>query len=250
VIIAGTVGAASDKGEDGVPERPEVRITRVTQLEMSADPARAEFDVSWIVLVPTGTTLEGFNVRLEVVYGSGSRQTARATLARGARTTRLSLLRPAPGARAQHFFASVTTRFRSVLPNPVTLTRAFDLVSGTATGSAAISAGPASGRSSGVKAEIIAARPCDGSGECYEVAWRAMPLSRQITILDFTLGIDLRYEDGAQTRAQANAGGEARTARLAVDGPGEARAKTLRATLMTNLAVSDAQTVTRSGVFN
>jgi len=238
-LLAGLTGRAH-------ADAPRVQVMRVSYLGPAEESAKVEFEMTWVAAVPASTSLDGFDGTLEVWFSNGSRQQAAVSADSAARMARFRMLKPPSGVVARSFRASLTVRFRTAGPAPLTVSRDFQLGQRPAAAATGATPGP-------VAAEITQARPvaqgCAAGEDCFELKWAATVRQSQLAISGFNLMIDIAYENGTRKTATRSAGGTDRQARLSVPHPSGTTAASVRATLGANLVVPDSKIVTRRGEF-
>ncbi|HKQ06452.1 MAG TPA: hypothetical protein VJ464_15060 [Blastocatellia bacterium] len=107
------------------PARPpqaaplDLQITQVTRLAQANPQAATDVEVRWTARVPQATTLDGFDVLLEVRYSDGARASARGdALKATARSVTLQVAshpKANPAAALKTFHVSLRARFKNSL---------------------------------------------------------------------------------------------------------------------------------------
>lgn len=228
---------------------PDVQITQVKALPVLKDRATTEVEIRWTAQVPRLTTLDGFDVLLEVRYSDGSRGVARnQQLKSTARAILLSLAthpRPNSTAVLKDFKASVSVRFR--------IASSFAVVHQVAA-SQSDSVRGSSGSSSGSKPQVfittarLVTQGCPAEYQCVDVKWTAAA-PRNITISEFTASVDALHKDGTQTTESKTVGGQNRQARLQA-GRANVEVNSMKVSLLTSFSLLDSKTAVREGTFS
>ena len=228
---------------------PDVQITQVKALPVVNEKATTDVEIRWIAQVPRLTTLDEFDVLLEVRYSDGSRGVARnQQLKSTARATILPLAthpRQNGAAVLKDFKASVNVRFR-IASSFAVVHRVAAPQSDSVRGS--------SGSSSGTQPEVVvtAARVvtqgCSAGYQCVDVKWTAAA-PRNITISEFTASIEAVHKDGTQTTDSKTVGGQDRQARLQA-GRVNVEVNSIKVSLLTSFSLLDSKTAVRKGTFS
>jgi len=227
---------------------PDVQITQVKALPAVNDKAATDVEIRWTAQVPRLTTLDEFEVLLEVRYSDGSRGVARnQQLKSTARATILSLAthpRQNGTAVLKDFKASVNVRFR--------IASSFAVVHRVAP-SQNDSVRGSSGSSSGTQPEVIvtaaklATQGCSAGYQCVDVKWMAAA-PRNITISEFTASVEALHKDGTRTTDSKTVGGQDRQARLQA-GRANLEVNSMKVSLLTSFSLLDSKTAVREGRF-
>jgi hypothetical protein len=195
------------------------------------------------------TTLDEFDVLLEVHYTDGARGVARnKQLKSTSRAILLSLsTHPRPNSTAvlKDFKASVNVRFR--------IASSLNVVQQVAA-SQGDSVRGSSGFSSGTQPEVVVTaaklvtQGCSTGYQCVDVKWTAA-VPRNIIISEFTASIDALFKDGTQTTDSKTVGGHNRQARLQA-GRANLEVNSMKVSLLTSFSLLDSKTAVREGTFS
>lgn len=249
LVPASALGARAQKLIQPEAAPPDVQITQVKAVPVSKDKINTDVEIRWTAQVPRLTTLDEFDVLLEVRYSDGSRGVARnQQLKSTARATILSLAthpRQSSTAVLKDFKASINVRFK--------ITSSFAVVHQVAASQSDGVRG-SSGSSSGRQPEVIVTAAklvtegCPIGFQCLDVKWTAVA-PRNITISEFTASIDALHKDGTQTRDSKTVGGLDRQARLQA-GRANVEVNSMKVSLLTSFSLLDSKTAVREGTFS
>jgi hypothetical protein len=228
---------------------PDVRITSVKALPLLRDKAKTEIEIRWTAQVPRFTTLDEFDVLLEVHYSDESRAvTQNRQLKSSARAILLALAtHPRPGSTAvlKYFKASVNVRFR--VTSSVAVVKQ---VPGEQTDSVRVAAAApdATRPQVFITAAKLVPQGCASGNQCLDVKWTAA-CPRNITITEFTASVDAQHKDGTQTAYSRTFDGHDRQARLHA-GPKNVEVESMKVSLVTSFSLLDTKTVVSEGTFS
>jgi len=227
---------------------PDVQITQVKALPALKDKATTEVEIRWTAQVPRLTTLDEFDVLLEVRYSDGSRGVARNQhLKSTARAILLSLAahpRQNSAAVLKDFKASVNVRFR--------IASSFAVVQQVAA-SRSDGVRASSGSSSASQPQVfittakLVTQGCSSGFHCVDVKWTAVA-PRKITINEFTASVDALHKDGTQTTDTRTVGGQDRQTRLQAGSRIEV--DSMKVSLVTSFSLLDSKAAVREGAFS
>lgn len=228
---------------------PDIHITQIRRLPALAGGAAAEIEIRWTALVPRFTTINGFEVTLEVRYSDGSKNAVSSDLLRASdRTVVLRVpTRPKRSGDAvlKEFKAGVTTRFKS--SSSFTLSREFQ-----SAGQAGKADSPAASDGTFPKVAItnarVTIRQCPAGRQCIYVRWTASA-PPHITISDFGVNIDVVRGNGSQMVASKTVVGSDRQARLSVEENSGSGILSFKVGLTTNFSLSHSRTIVKEGAF-
>lgn len=249
LVPASAFGAREQKQIQPQAAPPDVQITQVKALPVLKDRATTEVEIRWTAQVPRLTTLNDFDVLLEVHYSDGSRGVARnQQLKSTARSSLLSLAthpRPNSAAVLKDFKASVNVRFR--------IASSFAVVQQVAAPqSDSVRASPGSSSASQPEVFItigkLVTQGCSTGYQCVDVKWTAAA-PRKFTIREFTASIDALHKDGTQTTDSKTVGGQDRRARLQA-GRANVEVNSMKVSLVTSFSLLDSKTAVREGTFS
>ena len=249
LVPASAFGAQEQNPIQPQAAPPEVQITQVKAVPGLNDKAPTDVEIRWTAQVPRLTTLDEFDVLLEVRYSDGSRGLARnQQLKSTARATILSLAthpRQNSTAVLKGFKASVNVRFRIASSFAVV-----QQVAASQSDSVCASSGSSSGRQPEVvvTAAKLVTQGCSTGYQCVDVKWRAAA-PRKITIREFTASVVALHKDGTQTTDSKTVGGHDRQARLQA-GRANAEVNSIRISLVTSFSLLDSKTAVREGMFS
>jgi len=228
---------------------PEIQITQVKALSPVKQASKTEVEIRWTAKVPRLTTLDEFDVLLEVHYSDGSRGVARNQQLKP--TSRAILLSLATHPRAnstavlRDFKASVSVRFR--------IASSFTVVHQVIT-SQSESVHASSGSSSAsqpavfITAAELVTQGCSPGYQCVDLKWTAAA-PRRITINQFTASVDALHKDGSQTTDSRTVGAEDHQARLQV-GLDNIEVNSMTVSLVTSFSLLDSKTAVKKGTFS
>ena len=228
---------------------PDVQITQVRALPALNDRATTEVEIRWTAQVPRLTTLDEFDVLLVVHYSDGSRRVARnRQLKSTSRAIRLSLAthpRQNSGAVLKHFKASLNVRFR--------IASSFSVVQQVAASrSGGVRASLGTSKASHPAVFITTAKPvtqgCSTGYQCVDVKWTAVA-PRNITISEFTAGVEALHKDGTQTADFKTVGGQNRQVRLQAE-RANLEVNSIKVSLLTSFSLLDSKTAVKEGTFS
>lgn len=252
IVPASALGAREGNWIQPHAVPPDVQITQVKALPVLQDKSATDVEIRWTAQVPRLTTLDDFDVLLEVRYSDGSRGVARTQqLKSTVRATILSLAthpRQSGAAVLRDFKASVNVRFR--------IASSFAVVHQVAS-SLSDSVRRLSGSSSPSKGTypdvvVIAAKlvtqGCSSGAQCVDMKWTASA-PRNITISEFTASVEALHKDGTQTTDSKTVGGQDRQARLQA-GRANVEVNSMKVSLLTSFSLLDSKTAVREGTFS
>ena len=228
---------------------PDVQITQVKALPAIKNKATTEVEIRWTAQVPRLTTIDEFDVLLEVRYSDGSRGVARNQQLKP--TSRAILLSLATHPRAnstavlRDFKASVSVRFR--------IASSFTVVHQVIT-SQSESVHASSGSSSAsqpavfITAAELVTQGCSPGYQCVDLKWTAAA-PRRITINEFTANVDALHRDGIQSTDSRTVGAQDRQARLQV-GLDNVEVNSMKVSLVTSFSLLDSKTAVKKGTFS
>lgn len=227
---------------------PDVQITQVKALVALNDRITTDVEIRWTVQVPRLTTIDEFNVLLEVRYSDGSKGAARSQqLKPSARAAILSLAthpRQNSTAILKDFKAAVKVGFR--VPS------SFAVIQQIAPAQSD-SVRASSGSSSGGQPEVLITtaklvrQGCSTGSQCVDVKWTAAA-PRNIAISEFTVSVEARHKDGTQTTDSKTVGGQDRQVRLQA-GPANLEVNSMKVTVLISFSLLDSKTAGKDGTF-
>lgn len=241
IIWLAARGAALDARE-GAP--PDLQITQVKAL--STTTATTDVEIRWTAQVPRLTTIDGFDVSLEVRYGDGSKGAARNEQFRP--STRSAILqvathpRPNSNASVKGFKVVVKARFK--IASSFTISQQVAAAQGNSFRSTA-------GSSSASQPEIfitlakVVSQGCPQSNQCIDVKWTAVS-PRNITIGEFTVSLDALHKNGTRSSDSKTVSGTDRQARLSAGASGS-EVESFKLNLLTSFSSLDTKTVVKEG---
>jgi len=222
----------------------DLQITQVARLAAAGPQANAEVEIRWTARVPRSTTIDAFDVLMEVRYSNGERASVRGdALKATARSVTLQVAAHPKANRTatlKEFHVSLRARVRTIASLTVVQQVAPN-------GSGTRRAGTSSAGQPAVF--IIEARltpDCAAGRQCIDVRWEANA-PRSITIEGFTVSAEADARDGAHQTDSKTAGATERQARLAIARGAEIAS--LKVTLVASFSALDSQTVVRDGSF-
>jgi hypothetical protein len=249
LLPASALGAREQNQLRAQAAPPDVQITRVKTLPVLNDKATTDVEIRWTAQVPSLTTIDEFDVLLEVHYSDGSRGAARNQQMKStARATILALAthpRQNSTAVLKDFRASINVRFR--------ITSSFSVVHQIAA-SQSDGGRHSSGSSSGSQPEVIVTaaklvtQGCSAGYQCVDVKWTAAA-PRNMTISEFKASVDALHKDGTQTTDSKTVGGQDRQARLQA-GRVNVEVNSMKVSLLTCFSLLDSKTAVREGTFS
>lgn len=223
---------------------PDLQITQVKTLSTAT--TATDVEIRWTAQVPRLTTIEGFDVSLEVRYGDGSKSAARSEQFRP--STRSAILRvathPRPNSNAtvKGFKVSVKARFK--IASSFTVSQQVAAAQGNSFRST-------SGSSSASQPEVfitlakIVSQGCPQGAACVDVKWTAVA-PRNITINEFTVSLDALHKNGTRSSDSKTVNGTDRQARLSA-GVGGSEVESFKLNLLTRFSSLDTKTVVKEG---
>jgi hypothetical protein len=228
---------------------PDLQITQVKALPRLKDKSITEVEIRWTATVPHLTTLDEFDVVLEVHYSDGSRGVARNHRLKS--TVRAILLPLATHPRSnttavlKDFKASVNVRFR--IASSFAIVHQVVASQGT---SAHVSSGSSSPNQPEVfiKAARLVTQGCAAGDQCVDVKWTAAA-PRNTAITDFTAIVEALDRDGTQTTDSKTVGGQRRQARLQA-GRANVEVSSMKVSLLTSFSLLGSKTAVREGTFS
>jgi hypothetical protein len=229
---------------EGAP--PDLQITQVKALPISGGGSATDVEIRWIAQVPRLTTIEGFDLFLEVRYSDGSRSAARSEqLKASARSAILRLAthpRQNGGAILKDFKLTVKAKFK--IASSLTVVQQVAAAQGDGIRATA-------GSSSAGQPEVfitaaqLVTQGCSSDGRCVDVKWTATA-PRNITINAFTVSVDALRKDGTRSNDSKTVGGADRQARLSA-GPTGPDIQSIKVGLLTSFSSLDFKTVVKEG---
>jgi hypothetical protein len=227
---------------------PDVQITQVKALPAIKDKATTEVEIRWTAQVPRLTTLDEFDVLLEVHYSDGSRGVARSKqLKSTARAILLALAthpRPNSAAVLKDFKASVNVRFRIASSFAVV----HQVVASQSDGVRASGSSSASQPEVSITTAKLLTQGCSTGYQCVDVKWTAAA-PRKITINEFTASVEALHKDGTQTTESRTVAGHDRQARLQA-GPDNVEVNSMKVSLVISFSLLDSKTAVKKGTFS
>jgi len=226
---------------------PDVQITQVKGLSAQNDRTTTDVEIRWTAQVPRLTTIDEFDVLLEVRYSDGSKGAARSQqLKPSARAAILALAthpRQNGTAILKDFKAAVKVSFRVASSCAVIQQVA---------AAQSIAVRPPSNSGSQPEVSITAARlftqGCLTGQQCVELKWTAA-VPRNINITDFTAGVEALHADGTKTTDSKTVSNQERQARLQA-GPSNVEVISMRVNLLTSFSLLDSKTAVKEGAFS
>ena len=226
---------------------PDVQITQVKGLSAVNDRATTDVEIRWTAQVPRSTTIDEFDVLLEVRYSDGSRGAARSQqLKSSARTAILALPthpRQNRNAILKDFKAAVKVSFK--------IASSFALVQQVAAAQSSV-VRSAPGSSNQPEVSITATRlftqGCSTGQQCVDLKWTATA-QRNITITDFTAGVEASRRDGTKITDSKTVSNQERQARLQA-GPANVEVISMKVSLLTSFSLLDSKTAVKEGTFS
>jgi hypothetical protein len=226
---------------------PDVQITQVKGLSALNDRVTTDVEIRWTAQVPRLTTIDEFDVLLEVRYSDGSKGAARSQLLKpSARAAILALAthpRQNGNAILKDFKAAVKVSFRIASSCVVIQQVAAAQGNGVR---------PPPGPSSQPEVSITAARlftqGCSTGQQCVDLKWTAAA-PRNITITDFTASVEALHPNGTKTTDSKTVTNQERQARLQA-GPANVEVISMRVSLLTSFSLIDSKTAVKEGTFS
>ena len=238
--------ARDQKQAQGQGAPPDLQITQVKPLAVTGASAATEVEVRWTAQVARLTSIEGFDVFLEVRYSDGSRGAARSEqLKPSARSAILQLAthpRPNGNGILKDFKVTVKARFK--IASTLTVVQQVAAAQGNSLRATAGSSG-ASQPEVFITAAKLVNEGCPSAEQCVDVKWTATA-PRNITINEFTVTIDALRKDGTRYANSKTASGTARQARLSA-GPTGPQINSIKVSLLTGFSSLDFKTVVKEG---
>jgi hypothetical protein len=226
---------------------PDLQITQVRPLAPLSSNATTDVEVRWTAQVPRLTTLEEFDVVLEVRYTDGSRFAARSEhLKPSARSAILQVAthpRQKGKAVLKDFKATVKANFR--IASSFTVAQQLTV---TQPGSFRARAGSSSASQPEVyiTAATLVAQGCSPGRQCVDLKWNAST-PRNITITEFTASLDARHKNGTHRADSKTVSGTERQARLSIPADGS-EVESFKLNLLIRFYSLDSKTVVKEGV--
>ena len=228
---------------------PDVQITQVKTLPALSDRATTDVEIRWTAQVPRSTTIDEFEVLLEVGYSDGSKGAARnQQLKPSARAAVLPLAshpRQNSAATLKNFKAAVNVKFR--------IASSFAVVQQVAVAqSDGVRPSPSS--STGAQPEVfitqarLVTQGCATGQQCVDVKWTAAA-PRNIAISEFTASFEARHKDGTKTTDSKTVSNQERQARLQA-GSSNVEVISMRVSLLTSFSLLDSKTAVKEGTFS
>jgi len=222
----------------------DLQITQVARLAAAGPQANAEVEIRWTARVPRSTTIDAFDVLMEVRYSNGERASVRGdALKATARSVTLQVAAHPKANRTaalKEFHVSLRARVRTLASLTVVQQVAPN-------GSSTRRAGTSSaGQPTVFITEARLTPECAAGRQCIDVRWEANA-PRSITIEGFTVSAEAIARDGAPQTDSKTAGATERQARLAIARGAEIAS--LKVTLVAGFSALDSQTVVRDGSF-
>jgi hypothetical protein len=225
---------------------PDLQITQVKALRASTASATTDVEIRWTAQVPRLTTIDGFDVTLEVRYGDGSKNVARGEQLRAsARSAILPVAahpRPNSNATVKNFKVTVKARFK--IASSVTVAQQVNTTQGNSFRAMAGSSN-ASQPEVFITAAKFVAQGCPQGQQCVEVKWTAVA-PRNITISEFTVSVDALHKNGTRRADSKTMSGTDRQARLLAGASGS-EIESLKLSLLTSFSLMDSKIVVKEG---
>ena len=244
--FAARVSALDARAAQAQGAPPDLQITQVKALSASTATATTDVEIRWTAQVPRLTTIDGFDVSLEVRYGDGSKSAARSEQLRpSARSAILQVAthpRQNSNATVKGFKVTVKARFK--IASSFTVSQQVAAAQGNSFRATA-------GSSSASQPEVfitlarLVTQGCPQGKQCVDVKWTAVS-PRNITINEFTVNIDALHKDGTRSADSKTVSGTDRQARLSAGASGS-EVESFKLNLLTSFSSLDTKTVVKEG---
>lgn len=225
---------------------PDLLITQVKALSVSTASATTDVEIRWTAQVPRLTTIDGFDVTLEVRYGDGSKSAARGEQLRpSARSTILQVAthpRQSSNATVKNFKVTVKARFK--IASSFTVAQQVNATQGNSFRATAGSSS-ASQPEVFITAAKFVAQGCPQGQQCFEVKWTAAS-PRNITISQFTVSVDALHKNGTHSADSKTMSGTDRQTRLSAGASGS-EIESVKLNLLTSFSLLDSKIVVKEG---
>ena len=226
---------------------PDVQITQVKGLGVLNNRTTTDVEIRWTAQVPRLTTIDEFDVLLEVRYSDGSKGAARSQqLKPSARAAILALAtHPRQNANAilKDFKAAVKMSFKTASSGTV-----FQQITTAQNDRLGASVGTSSQPEVSITAARLFTQGCSAGQQCVELKWTAVA-PRNITISDFTAGVEALHADGTKTTDSKTVSNQERQARLQT-GPANVGVSSMKVSLQTTFFLLDSKTALREGTLS
>jgi hypothetical protein len=247
VLSASASDYPEQKQRQNQAAAPDVQITHVKGLSALNDRMTTDVEIRWTAQVPRSTTIDEFDVLLEVRYSDGSKGTARShQLKPSARAAIVALAtHPRQNANAilKDFRAAVKVSFRIAAASAVVQ---------QVTASQSTGVRPPSGTSSHPEVSITATRlftqGCSTGRQCVDLKW-TVTAPRNIFITEFTASVEALHADGMKSTDSKTVSNQERQARLQA-GPANVGVNSMRVSLLTSFSLLESKTAVKEGTFS
>jgi hypothetical protein len=233
------------KSTQGQGAPPDLQITQVRPLSTSTTGATTDIEVRWTAQVSRLTTVDGFDVSLEVRHNDGSRQVVRSeNLKPSARSAILKVAtRSKPrSVGLKDFRVRVKAKFK--IASSFTVAQVVEASPGDSFRASAGSSSTSQPHVFITSAKLVA-QGCPQGQRCVEVKWTAVS-PRHITVSEFKVNIDALYKNGTHHEDSKTVGGTERQARLQAGASGS-ELSSIKVSLLTSFFALDSKTVIKEG---
>ena len=247
VVQSSAFGLPAQKQIQNQAASPDVQITQVKGLASVNDRMTTDVEIRWTAQVPRSTTIDEFDVLLEVRYTDGSKGAARSQqLKPSARAAILALAthpRSNGNAILKDFKAAVKVSFRTASSCALV-----QQVSAAQTNVVRSAPGSSSQPDVSITAARLSTQGCSTGQQCVDLKW-TVAAQRNITINDFTAGVEALRPDGTKITDSKTVSNQERQARLQA-GPANVEVNSMRVSLQTSFFLLDAKTAVKEGAFS
>lgn len=225
------------------PQPLDLQITQVSRLAaLGQGAANADIEIRWTAKVMRLTTIDGFDLLLEVRYSDGSRNTAHSDSLKA--STRSVILQVAAHPKAnstatlKEFRANIRARFK--------VASTIMVQQQVAPNGGSVRAGSSSpGQPEVFITEARLVPDCAADHQCVDLRWTANT-PRNITINEFTASVEALHQNNTRSTDSKKVSGTERQTRLSA-GPAGSGINSIKVSLLTSFVALDFKTVVKDG---